>query len=47
LADPAVRAPWFGALSAAVEAALLLLAAEAELVPPLQAVAARRIKTRI
>jgi len=32
---------------AVLEAALLLLAADAELVPPLQAVAARRIKTRI
>src|SRR6202162_6581754 len=40
-------AGWLGAPSAVLGAALLVLAAEAELVPPLQAVAARRIKTRI
>src|ERR1700730_16558217 len=47
LAGPAVCAAWLGAPGAVLEAALLLVAAEAELSPPLQAVAARRIKTRI
>jgi hypothetical protein len=40
-------ARWPDALSAVLEAAILLLAAEAEVAPPLQAVATRTIKTRI
>jgi len=43
----AACAPWLGAPKAVLDAALLLLAAEAERGPTLQAVAARRIETRI
>ena len=42
-----VGARWSDAPGRALEAALLLLAAEAELAPPLQAAATKRIKTRI
>jgi len=42
-----VGARWSDALIAALETALLLLAAEAELAPPVQAAATRVIKTRI
>jgi hypothetical protein len=42
-----VGARWFDALIVATVTALLLLAAEAELAPPLQAAATKVIKTRI